>query len=434
MWFGRGGKQREREEEALLVSQANVRAEEAAMSRKFADALMQSLLDVNGLLQYMTGLTYVKEMILEAGEQAETVESVAAGSEEMSAATSDISNFVQNASHRMTEAMSAANDSLNRIDSTFSELDRNIEQTQSVRDTMRLVTKETERINEMVNVIKAVADQTNLLALNASIEAARAGESGRGFAVVANEIKKLADSSSSQVGSIQDIVSALNDRIEKASTEIEHVISRFEKSKSSMDAAMGGIKGIHDTMGFVGDSFNEISANVQEQTAATEEITSKIMVISDKSADLSKKASRTGEAFFELSQKLDDIRLRIHSCQDGCPAAVMIELSISDHMMWKWRVYNMLLGYVRLSADKAADHTGCRLGKWLATLDKTNPKVAESLSRIRQPHEKLHAAASKAVLEHAKGNMAGAEQLLKEIESHSLQVVEQLRALKVILA
>ena len=57
MWFGRGGKQREREEEALLVSQANVRAEEAAMSRKFADALMQSLLDVNGLLQYMTGLT-----------------------------------------------------------------------------------------------------------------------------------------------------------------------------------------------------------------------------------------------------------------------------------------------------------------------------------------------------------------------------------------
>ena len=187
-------------------------------------------------------------------------------------------------------------------------------------------------------------------------------------------------------------------------------------------------------MGFVGDSFNEISANVQEQTAATEEITSKIMVISDKSADLSKKANRTGEAFFELSQKLDDIRLRIHSCQDGCPAAVMIELSISDHMMWKWRVYNMLLGYVRLSADKAADHTGCRLGKWLATLDKTNPKVAESLSRIRQPHEKLHAAASKAVLEHAKGNMAGAEQLLKEIESHSLQVVEQLRALKVILA
>lgn len=59
-----------------------------------------------------------------------------------------------------------------------------------------------QRIAEILEVIKDIANKSELLALNAALEGTKAGEAGRGFSLVANQMQRLAEN---VMGSVRDI-------------------------------------------------------------------------------------------------------------------------------------------------------------------------------------------------------------------------------------
>lgn len=107
------------------------------------------------------------------------------------------------------------------------------------------------QVDQIVQLITAIARQTHLLALNATIEAARAAEGSAGFRVVASEVKALAGQTSEATGRVKNRV----EDIQNSSREIATVV----------DAISGRISTLATYQ-------QSIASAVEEQTAATSEI------------------------------------------------------------------------------------------------------------------------------------------------------------------
>lgn len=191
-------------------------------------------------------------------------------------------------------------------------------ETKKVQEGIFKTNESANRIGEASNVIASIAQQTNLLALNAAIEAARAGDAGRGFAVVAEEIRKLAEQSTTSTKTIDIIVKELQknssesvDVMAKVSTILAQQTQGVSESKDKYltiseamkdavkavdqlnisSAEMDKMKNeIQDTLQNLAAIAEENSASTEEVSAAMEEQTATIEEISNASARLSELA------------------------------------------------------------------------------------------------------------------------------------------------
>ncbi|KAB2968006.1 MAG: methyl-accepting chemotaxis protein [Zoogloea sp.] len=207
-----------------------------------------------------------------SGSQQAAAESMVLAIEQM---TSGVNAVADHASHTAVNAQSAKDLSVKGaeiVESASAEIEqiaRSVEQSARV---ISALGERSEAISGIVKVIREIADQTNLLALNAAIEAARAGEQGRGFAVVADEVRKLAERTSSATAEIGTMISAIQNETRSAIASIDAGSAQARAGAALAQRAAGSLQQINEGAQGTMEKVDAIAAAINAHSREAEQI------------------------------------------------------------------------------------------------------------------------------------------------------------------
>ncbi|RZP75014.1 methyl-accepting chemotaxis protein [Vibrio vulnificus] len=245
-----------------------------------------------------------------ASGQREETEQVATAMTEMTTTATEISSNASQAAQAARYAEENAHEAQTIVNSAASSVRELAGEVSKANDVISRLEGDVKNISSSLEVIQDIAEQTNLLALNAAIEAARAGEQGRGFAVVADEVRKLASRTQDSTGEIHQMINQLKAASDAAVKAMDASQARGESTVEEANAAAAALLKIIDSIGTIMDMNSLIATATEEQSIVGQEISERIVVISDQSsqsADLANQNRMGSQSLNKKAHQLSDL-------------------------------------------------------------------------------------------------------------------------------
>ncbi len=267
-----------------------------------------------------------------AQEQAGATNKAATITAQLSSAIEQVAGNVQAVVQQSTLASDAARQGTLKVENTLTGM-QNIKQRVGVSaEKVQEMGSRSDQIGDIVVIIEDIASQTNLLALNAAIEAARAGEAGKGFAVVADEVRKLAERSSSatkEIGSliksIQKTVSEAVSAMDEGGKEVERGVTMANEAGSSLkdilkaneavnqqaEQAAAAAEEMSASAGELVSAVDSVSAVVEENTAATEQMSAGSSEVTQAIENIASVSEENSAAVEEVSASAEEMSAQV---------------------------------------------------------------------------------------------------------------------------
>ncbi len=225
--------------------------------------------------------TMAEDIAVNSRSQTEKTSHAASAMEELNSSFVDVAQNTAQAADSAREASELAVKGGEVVNETIDGMSRISQSVNESAGTIQALGSRSEQIGEIVDVINDIASQTNLLALNAAIEAARAGEQGRGFAVVADEVRKLAERTTSATSEIGGMIKGIQDDTNKAVETMQAGTKEVEEGVKMGNEAGEALQQIVTSIQNVTDMVSHVATAAEEQSATGEEIASNLESVAE---------------------------------------------------------------------------------------------------------------------------------------------------------
>ncbi len=240
-------------------------------------------------------------------EQFTEVENASSNIESLSQSMERFKKTIEHAGQVVSEAKGQADSGEKEVTGAVKQMELIEQSVSQSAQVIEELGKESDKIGTIVDAISQIAEQTNLLALNAAIEAARAGEHGRGFAVVADEVRKLAEQSSSSAGEISSLIGSIQEKARNAVSVMQDGVSQVQNGVGAVNGAGNSFKDIAGMVEQVVDETTEMERTVASLAKNTSTIADAINKISEMSRNVASEAESVSAATEEQTATMNEI-------------------------------------------------------------------------------------------------------------------------------
>lgn len=241
-------------------------------------------------------------------QQQEETDQIATAVNELAASAQAIASTTSTANAASDRSQSRAQEGRSVIGTVMSSITGLAQDVQGATTAILDLERNSNDIGRVLEVIRAIAEQTNLLALNAAIEAARAGDQGRGFAVVADEVRTLAQRTGESTEEIHQMIDGLQSAIRRVSSTMELSRQQAVSTAETAHHAESALEAIGTAVDESRRLNSEIAGATDEQQNVTSSVHHTVLKIHQHMIDnaaAAEESSRTADHLRELAQRLN---------------------------------------------------------------------------------------------------------------------------------
>jgi len=266
--------------------------------------------------QQITGAS--TEVLSTAEEHATGSVQQAASISQVTATMEELTNTAKQIALSATSVEKIADDSAHAAHAGYASVGEALEAMEKIRRRVAdisgktlLLGERSQRISEVLNLIKDIAGEIHLLAVNAAIESAAAGEHGKRFAVVASEVRRLAERTRESAEEIKGIVGEIQSATNTSVLATEQGVKEVENGVSLATRARGSLEQIIQMVDRTTQAIRQITFATQQQQSASEQIVQTMREVAEVTKNAAAGMKHSANSVGELNLLADQFKTRI---------------------------------------------------------------------------------------------------------------------------